>query len=159
MADTSSSTIEKEAVSSPSLAFCLRLARAYAVLTRRLDNGLSSVHGLSFGDFMVLYHLQRAPGARLRRVDLADRLGLTASGVTRTLLPLEKLGLVARQPDPRDARVGYAGITAAGEVLLANALVTVELLARDATQRMADDQVETFSAMLAQIAGINLSNE
>jgi len=159
MAETSSSTIEQEAISSPSLAFCLRLARAYAVLTRRLDNGLSSVHGLSFGDFMVLYHLQRAPGSRLRRIDLADRLGLTPSGVTRTLLPLEKLGLVARQPDPRDARVGYAGITEAGQALLANALITVELLAGEATQRMAGDQVESFSAMLGQIAGINLSNE
>lgn len=61
MAEIENSTIEPEAVSSLSLMFCLRLARAYAVLTRRLDNGLAGVHGLSFGDFMVLYHLQRAP--------------------------------------------------------------------------------------------------
>jgi DNA-binding MarR family transcriptional regulator len=159
MAEIENSTIEPEAVSSLSLMFCLRLARAYAVLTRRLDNGLASVHGLSFGDFMALYHLQRAPGAKLRRVDLAERLGLTASGVTRTLLPLEKLGLVARQPDPRDARVGYASITLAGGALLANAMVSVELLAREATQRMSEDEIEHFSAMLGQIAGINLSNE
>ncbi len=39
---------------------------------------------------MTLYYLERAPGGRLRRVDLAERLGLTASGVTRSLLPLEK---------------------------------------------------------------------
>jgi hypothetical protein len=88
---------------SPGLDFCLRLTRAYATLTRRLDNVLSGLHGLSFGDFMILYHLGRAPGKRLRRIDLAERLGLTASGVTRSLLPLEKLGLVTRQPDPRDA--------------------------------------------------------
>ena len=42
-----------------SLEFCLRLTRAYATLTRRLDNALSSVHGLSFGDFMILYYLGR----------------------------------------------------------------------------------------------------
>ena len=102
---------------SAALECCLRLARAYAVLTRRLDNALGSVHGLSFGDFMVLYYLQRAPGARLRRIDLAERLGLTASGVTRTLLPLEKLGLVARQADARDARVGYAVLTRPGSAL------------------------------------------
>ena len=60
----------------------------------------------------------RAPGGRLRRVDLAERQGLTASGVTRSLLPLEKTGLVGRQPDPRDARVGYAVITAAGHAPL-----------------------------------------
>ena len=40
-----------------SLEFCLRLTRAYTTLTRRLDNALSSVHGLSFGDFMILYYL------------------------------------------------------------------------------------------------------
>ena len=96
--------IQADTGPSHSLEFCLRLARAYAVLTRLLDNALGNLHGLSFSDFMVLYHLDRAPGTRLRRVDLAERLGLTASGVTLTLLTLEKLGLVVRQPDPRDRK-------------------------------------------------------
>lgn len=142
----------------PSLEFCLRLTRAYATLTRRLDNALGSVHGLSFGDFMILYHLDRAPGTRLRRIDLADRLGLTASGVTRTLIPLEKLGLVGRQPDPRDARVGYALITEAGQQLLRYASVTVEAIAQEATQSMSTDQIGALSSLLGQLAGIHLSN-
>lgn len=141
-----------------SLEFCLRLARAHAVLMRRLDSALSNLHGLSFGDFMVLYHLQRAPGTRLRRIDLAERLGLTASGVTRTLLPLEKLGLVARQPDPRDARVGYASITEAGQRLLADAMVAVESISQEATQTVPGTQMDAFSRLLGQLAGINLSN-
>jgi hypothetical protein len=69
------------------LEFCLRLARAHATIIRRLDTVLGGHHGLSFSDFMLLQSLANAPGGRLRRVDLADRLGLTASGVTRTLLP------------------------------------------------------------------------
>ncbi|QAU33720.1 MarR family transcriptional regulator [Janthinobacterium sp. 17J80-10] len=142
----------------PSLEFCLRLARAHAVLMRRLDNALSNLHGLSFSDFMVLFHLQRAPGSRLRRIDLAERLGLTASGVTRTLLPLEKLGLVARQPDPRDARVGYASITEAGQRLLADAMVAVESISQEATQSVPGNQMDAFSRLLGQLAGINLSN-
>ena len=142
-----------------SLDFCLRLTRAYAVLTRRLDNALANLHGLSFGDFMVLYHLQRAPGARLRRIDLADRLGLTASGVTRTLLPLEKLGLVAREPDPRDARVGYAILTEAGQGLLANALVSAEAISHDALQSADSAQIGILSDLLGQLAGIHLSNQ
>ena len=88
----------------PALDFCIRLARTCAVLTRRLDNKLSGVHGLSFSHFMVLYSLDRADGQRLRRIDLAERMGMTASGVTRMLMPLEKIGLVSRQADPRDAR-------------------------------------------------------
>jgi hypothetical protein len=47
------------------LEFCLRLTRAHGTLIRRLDNTLSGLHGLSFGDFMILYHLGRAPGLRL----------------------------------------------------------------------------------------------
>lgn len=145
-------------VPNPSLEFCLRLTRAYSTLTRRLDNALGSVHGLSFGDFMILYHLDRAPGTRLRRIDLAERLGLTASGVTRTLIPLEKLGLVGRQPDPRDARVGYALMTDSGQQLLRYALVTVQAIAQEATQSMSVDQIDALSALLGQLAGITLAN-
>ena len=61
------------------LDLCLRLARAQAALTRRLDASLSALHGLSFNDFTVLHHLGRAHGMKLRRIDLAERLGLTAS--------------------------------------------------------------------------------
>jgi len=149
---------QPEPTTSPSLEFCLRLTRAYATLTRRLDNALSSVHGLSFGDFMILYYLGRSPGKRLRRVDLAERLELTASGVTRTLLPLEKLGLVERQPDPRDARVGYALLSDAGQQLLDYALVSVQAIAQEATQTLSADQLEAQSALLGRLAGIHLGN-
>lgn len=136
------------------LEFCLKLTRACASLTRRLDNGLSGLHGLSFADFMILYHLERAPGARLRRVDLADRLGLTASGVTRSLLPLEKLGLVSRQSDPRDARVGYATITAAGRRLLEHALTTVRQIADEATTVVEADHRDALSALLVRLSSL-----
>ena|SRR5664279_1146760 len=144
--------------SSSSLEFCLRLTRAYATLTRRLDNALSSLHGLSFGDFMILYYLGRAPGTKLRRIDLAERLGVTASGVTRSLLPLEKLGLVSRRPDPRDARVGYACLTPAGQRLLNDALISVEPITQEATQLVSADQMDAFCVILGRLAGINLSN-
>jgi DNA-binding MarR family transcriptional regulator len=144
--------------SSENLEFCLRLTRAYATLTRRLDNALSSLHGLSFSDFMILYYLGRAPESRLRRVDLAERLGVTASGVTRSLLPLEKLGLVLRQPDPRDARVGYASLTDAGQQLLKYALASIEPIANEAIQKVPAEQIGPFLLVLGELAGINLSN-
>jgi DNA-binding MarR family transcriptional regulator len=140
------------------LEFCIKLSRAYATLMRRLDNGLSSVHGLSFADFMILYYLERAPGGKLRRVDLAERLGLTASGVTRSLLPLEKLGLVTRQPDPRDARVGYASLTDSGSQLLGYALTSVRSISQDATEQVPPEEIEVASALLARLAGMNSSN-
>ena len=133
--------------------FCLRLSRAWATLSRRLDSALGSHHGISFADYQLLLQLQRAPGGRLRRVDLADRLGLTASGVTRSLLPLEKIGLVTRQSDPRDARVGYALITPAGDELATNATVVVDNVSRMALGTPAREQIEASSALLAQLAG------
>lgn len=140
------------------LEFCLRLTRAYATLMRRLDNALSGVHGLSFGDFMILHHLGRAPGLRLRRIDLAERLGLTPSGVTRSLLPLEKLGLVGRQPDLRDARVGYASLTDAGQTLLGHAQVSVQALAQEVTRGLPAAELELLSNQLAMLAGIHAHN-
>lgn len=138
--------------------FCLRLARAYAVLLRRFDTALGSHHGISFSDFQLLNHLARAPGGRLRRVDLADRVGLTASGVTRSLLPLEKIGLITRQTDPRDARVGFAVITNAGHELVVNATAVVDLVSRDAIRGIDPDQVESMSSVLGGIAGMNSTN-
>lgn len=142
----------------PATDFCLRLARANAVLVRRFDNALGSQHGISYSDFQLLNHLARAPGTRLRRVDLAERVGLTASGVTRTLLPLEKIGLVSREPDPRDARVGFAAITAAGHEMVVNATAVVDLVSREAVGQIDPAQRDGFSAFLGGIAGINSTN-
>lgn len=138
--------------------FCLRLARANAVLVRRFDNALGSHHGISFSDFQLLNHLARSPGGRLRRVDLAERVGLTASGVTRTLLPLEKIGLVTRQSDPRDARVGFAVITNAGHDMVVNATAVVDLVSREAIRGIDPEQIALMTTVLGGIAGMNSTN-
>jgi DNA-binding MarR family transcriptional regulator len=141
-----------------SLEFCLRLTRAYSVVTRRLDNVLSGLHGLSFADFMILHYLEGAPSAKLRRVDLAERLGLTASGVTRSLIPLEKLGLVLRQSDPRDARVGFATLTDSGQQLLKYARDSVRMVAQEALSSVPTDRIDEISTVLREMAGMNSSN-
>ena len=138
--------------------FCLRLARANAVLIRRFDNALGSHHGISFSDFQLLNPMARAPGGRMRRVDLAERVGLTASGVTRTLLPLEKIGLITRQADPRDARVGFAAITNAGHDMVVNATAVVDLVSREAIRGLDPDQVAAMATLLGGIAGMNSTN-
>jgi DNA-binding MarR family transcriptional regulator len=113
------------------LDFCLALSRSARVLSRRIDGRLGSLHGISFADLAILLTLGRAPGGRLRRIVLADQLGLTASAVTRALIPLQKIGLVSRRADSSDARVSYASLTAAGRRVLTESLETAELLSRD----------------------------
>ena len=90
----------------------LRLARILAEVNRRMDGRLGAFHGLSFVDLAVLTEVQQSPSGVIRRVDLAEKLGLTQSAVTRILIPLEKIGLVKRRRDPNDARVGFTSITA-----------------------------------------------
>ena len=71
-------------------------------------------HGLTINDYEALLHLARAEERRMRRVDLAERLLLTASGVTRLLDGLEQAGYVDRDSCARDRRVTYAVLTDAG---------------------------------------------
>ncbi len=108
------------------LQFFIKLARVGAQITRRFDR-----HSGMFGwsGFQVLYSLNSAPERRMRRIDLADKLALTASGVTRMLLPMEKLGLVERETCEGDARVSFVKLTQAGKGQLSECTEDVELLA------------------------------
>ncbi|HLJ26817.1 MAG TPA: MarR family transcriptional regulator [Candidatus Angelobacter sp.] len=139
---------------SHTLSFCLRLAKANAALVRRFDGRLGTLHGIGFGDFMVLLALSQAPGAKLRRIDLAGELGLTASAVTRTLIPLEKIGLVKRQHDPRDARVGYATLTESGRRILAESLASAEVVSQDALPRQHAAELQPLAEVLGQIGSL-----
>jgi len=95
----------------------LRLIRAQSHLQNRFTAELGAVHGLSVNELMLLMHLERTRGGRLRRVDLADRLDLSQSSVTRMLVPMEKVGWVDRAEDARDGRVTYVVLTPAGRQL------------------------------------------
>lgn len=138
---------------SQSLDFCLHLAKAHAALVRRFDGRLGTLHGVSFSDFILLLELHRAPGAKLRRVDLAEELGITASAVTRALIPLERIGLVTRQRDLRDARVGYAVLTKAGQRILQEAMGAAELISEDVIPANGVAQLDRLSELLTQIGG------
>ncbi len=90
------------------------LLRAHAAATRQLNARLSTEHGLTISDFEVLLSLARSLERRMRRVDLAGELLLTASGMTRLLDGLERTGYVERGSCPDDRRVVYAVLTDAG---------------------------------------------
>jgi DNA-binding MarR family transcriptional regulator len=90
------------------------LLRAHAATTRRFNAELVADHGLTLSDYEVLLRLARAPDRRLRRVDLAEQVLLTPSGITRLLAGLERNGFVERVACESDARVSYAQLTADG---------------------------------------------
>ncbi|MCW2976497.1 MAG: transcriptional regulator, MarR family [Actinomycetia bacterium] len=94
------------------------LLRAHAAATQQISGLLQAEHRLSINDYETLSALAHAPGRRLRRVDLARRLLLTPSGVTRLLDRLEDSGLVERAGSDVDLRVAYAQLTVTGAAKL-----------------------------------------
>lgn len=98
---------------------------------RKLGGALS-VHGLGVSEFLVLSELRIAPGQTMRRVDLAEGIGLTASGVTRLLNPMEKVGLVDKISSERDARVSLVALSKSGKRVLEE----VEAAVNDAAQSL-----------------------
>jgi DNA-binding MarR family transcriptional regulator len=99
----------------------IRLIRGHASVTRTISAQLVAQHGLTINDYEALLHLAKADGGRMRRVDLAERLILTASGVTRLLDGLETAGFVERASCDSDRRVAYAVLTETGRTKLREA--------------------------------------
>jgi DNA-binding MarR family transcriptional regulator len=111
---------------SENVVLALGIARAEAALRKRLEGPLGGAHGIGFTEFQILAELAAVQGGRLRVSDLAQRLMLTPSGVTRAVIPLEKIGMVERQAHERDARGTYVAIAPAGATRLEEATQTVE---------------------------------
>ena len=132
-----------------SLKLLMNIAKVQSLLSRSFDS-LSS-HGISFSDFMILYLLNQAPGGKMRRVDLAEKIGLTSSGVTRMLVPMEKIGLIQRETNERDARVSYASLTTTGKEIFEDALVTAVF---KAIEIIPPATVKQFGALADMLAGL-----
>lgn len=135
---------------SPSLKFILNLAKINSLISRRFDGGLG---GLGFHEFMILYHLQGAPEEKLRRIDLAGKVGLTASGITRLLLPMEKIGLVSKEVNPHDARVSYVHLALGGKRMLEESLERAELLTKEVIPNRKSKKIDELSDLLTELGG------
>lgn len=125
---------------------------AASKLTRRLDRALSGIKGISFSEYQMLSHLAAEPGGGVTRVDLAASVGLTPSGVTRALKPLEKLGFVETIKDERDARRALATLTDAGTELVADADgVVADLMDRIEIEPLTKDEASRFVRYLTEL--------
>jgi len=129
------------------------LLRGYAAATRQLNAQLTADHGLTISDYEVLLRLARAPERQMRRVDLAEQVLLTASGITRLLDGLEGSGLVARGSCDTDRRVVYAVLTDSGLAKLREASAS-HLAQIDAffAARFDDGELGDLSALLTRLA-------
>lgn len=126
--------------------------RAHSAITRQLNADLLNVHGLTLNDYEVMLLLSRAEDRRMRRVDLAQSVVLTASGITRLLDGLERQGLVEKDTCATDGRVSYAKLTDTGHSKLKEAAVThlrgVEELFMG---RFSEPELEQLASLLGRL--------
>lgn len=94
---------------------------AYSAVVRRLDQELIRAHGLSLNQYEILVWMRRAGEGGLRMSDLASRVVLSPSGVTRAVDQLERKGLVERCVFEGDKRGFLATITPEGRAFLRKA--------------------------------------
>lgn len=129
------------------------LIRTHAAVTRQLNAQLTRDHGLTINDYEVLLRLSRAEGRRMRRVDLAGEVLLTASGITRLLDGLERAGFVERASCDSDRRVVYAVLTDAGRDKLRSASTShVAQVEELFAARLDESEQADFASLLERVA-------
>jgi DNA-binding MarR family transcriptional regulator len=130
----------------------VRLVRGNAAVTRAMNAQLVADHGLTINDYECLLNLARAEDRRMKRVDLAEKLILTASGVTRLLDGLEQAGYVDRAACASDRRVTYAVLTDAGQAKLREASEThVADIRTFFESRFSADELEQLVGLLDRL--------
>jgi DNA-binding MarR family transcriptional regulator len=101
----------------------MALARAYPRFWEFLDTEMRRDHGVTMSRYDVMAQLDLA-GGRLRLSELATRIWLSPSGLSKLLDRMAASGLVVREPDPGDARSWFAVLTPTGRSLVRRARAT-----------------------------------
>ncbi len=129
------------------------LLGAHATLTRELSASLVAKHGLTMNDYGCLLLLSRAGDEGMRRIDLANELQLSPSGITRLLDRLEDQDLVAKGECKTDARVSYAILTDAGlDKLRAAAPGHIEDIDRRLGEVLDPSELKTLAELLGRFS-------
>ena len=126
-----------------------QLAQVTAV--ERIEAELE-LHGLpaQLGWYDVLYALNDAPERSLRMRELAPRVVVTRSWLSRVVDRLEAEGLVCRRSCPSDRRGAFVVLTDEGAALLERARSPLEAAVHEHFGRHVPD-MEALRAMLAAV--------
>ena len=136
---------------SPQGELVVQLSNLRNLLLKRIEHQLS-MHGISYTEFLVLSYLFKATNNRMRRIELAEIVGLSASGITRLLLPMEKIGLVEKESNPRDARVSLVKLTSAGKRVYTDAEMSFNFGAEAATKQLSPKRQDTLKELISKLS-------
>jgi DNA-binding MarR family transcriptional regulator len=131
-----------------------RLLRGHAGLRRLVSAQLQADHELTVNEYEALLLLSRAEEHRMRRIDLAESMQLTPSGITRLLDGLRKRGFVENAACSSDARVAYAVLEAAGLNKLEQASRSHLTAIRELfEERYSGPEIEQLAELLGRLPG------
>lgn len=106
----------------------------------------------------VLWVLQDEPEQKMRLSDLADRVLLSRSNLTRLLDRLEKQNLVQREPCPNDRRGMFAVLTEAGAAMQRQMwTVYSAAIAEYFAEPLTDEEVAGLHQILRKLKVANLT--
>lgn len=128
------------------------LVETFADLTATLEAELLAEHQISMPEYATLVRLSEAEGRSLRMCDLATRLHVSASGLTRRVEDLVRRGWVRREPDASDRRVINAVLTDEGFARLEEAAPThVDGVRRHLFDHLSRSQVRQLASILQKL--------
>ena len=119
-------------------------------LHKIIDSNLY-VHGISFTEYMIMFYLDSSQNKTMRRIDLAQQVGLSASGVTRLIAPMVKNKIVEKEINPRDARVSLVKLSKIGELLFKDSSVTFEYCIKSITDKLSENQLDKLIELSKKI--------
>lgn len=120
--------------------FIIKNALLASKLSKKVGNKLS-VHGVSLTEYLIMDYLSNAPQKAVSRIELAEHIGMSASGITRLFLPMEKNNIVKKLVNPRDARQSLVQLSQTGQQLYEDVKVSFEHIADDLLSHISKNQI------------------
>jgi DNA-binding MarR family transcriptional regulator len=120
-------------------------------LASRLHERVSAAAGLDIDrpGAVLLVTLEEAP---LRLSDLAARVGLDLSTVSRKASQLERRGLIERREDPRDGRASLLALTTTGSDALTRLLGARRAMLDELFDGWSDEERAALASLLSRLA-------
>lgn len=147
-------TAPKNILNDTEMAAWKGLLRAHHGLVSALDAELLEAHRLPLSSYEVLLQLASGPAGGMRMSEIADRVLLSRSGLTRLVDRLEREGLVERRSCPSDLRGQMALITDRGRRLFGEARAThLAGVRREFVGRLSSRELEQLAALWERFEG------
>ncbi len=119
-------------------------------LSKRIGNRLSA-HGISLSEYLVMHYLDNSLHKAVPRIELAEHIGLSASGITRLIAPMEKNKILEKETNPRDARQSLVKLTKTGQRLYIDAKISFDHITNELVSNLSQSQQEKMLELYAKV--------